>query len=52
MVVVLPNSEVPVEAAVFPNRDLVPVVEPEPKIEPVVEAGVPNELLNIAVLRN
>jgi hypothetical protein len=48
VVVELPKSEVPVDAAVFPNRDFVPVVDPEPKTEPVVEAGVPNELLNIA----
>ena len=50
---VFPNRDlVPVEAAVFPNKDLVPVVDPVPKTEPVVEAGVPNELLNIAVLSN
>ena len=52
VVVAPPNREVPVEAAVFPNKDLVPVVDPEPKIEPVVEAaGVPKELLNMAKLR-
>ena len=47
-----PNKDVPVEAAVFPNSDFVPVVVPPPKTDPVEEAGVPNVLLlNMAELK-
>lgn len=48
--VVLPNKEPPlVEVDVLPKRDLLPDVEP--KRDPPVEAGVPNELLNMAAKR-